>query len=57
MTIVIPTGTTGEQDLCVSIMRRKKEEQKEANKICTDTMLQKLWESQLSFKIETELPD
>lgn len=57
MTIVILTGTTGEQDLCVSIMRRKKEDQKEANKICTDTMLQKLWESQLSFKIEAELPN
>lgn len=33
MTIVIPTGTIGEQGLCVIIMQMKEEEQKEAKKI------------------------
>lgn len=33
MTIVIPTGTIGEQGLCVIIMQKKEEEQKEAKNI------------------------
>lgn len=33
MTIAIPTGTIGEQGLCVIIMQMKEEEQKEAKKI------------------------
>lgn len=33
MTIAIPTGTIGEQALCVTIMQMKEEEQKEAKKI------------------------
>lgn len=55
MTIVIPTGTIGEQGLCVSIMWMKEEEQKEAKRNFTDIMLQKLWESQLSPRAVVEV--